>query len=414
MKDLGLPPFQSPHFYILSVFILLGAQWILPMPQDIHTFYVWMQLGFEKGILQIYQWSPAEVLEKHQEFSVNYPPLILFLYPFAWILHWLSVWPEWPSPFANLFFRLPLLLGHFFICLSLFKKRVNPNEKSQRLIWIFLFLLNPAFLVAGPVWGQLNFLLWGFIALSMIYWEDGKTGLSAFFAVLGALTKPQFIMFLPALALLLITYGNLKKCTRWGVCFLLILMGMISPWFVTQGWECLRAGYLRVSQNQYSIADIGYGLWWTLSNTFNIDLNQIRLGKLGAQSLAILIPNTVIGLLGGSRLLRRRSFHWEEFSAFSLLLLFCLLPGMNAQCLIFGTAFVCLVALKRPSQVFWAIGASLIQIYQLAYNAVWVPRTRLYLAIPTEVAKALGALCFLLVVTLAIYFATNRSSEASR
>ena len=92
-------------FFLITTLILVFAQIIQPHPQDIYTFYHWMQLAFERGIFHIYQWTPEEVLSRYQDFSPNYPPFIFSLYPVAYVLHHLNLWPNWPSVGANLFFR---------------------------------------------------------------------------------------------------------------------------------------------------------------------------------------------------------------------------------------------------------------------------------------------------------------------
>lgn len=396
---------MSGIVFVLGFLTLLGAQRLLPTPQDIHTFYVWMEMGFERGIFHIYQWTPAEVLSRFQEFSVNYPPLVLFLYPAAWILKSFGWWPSWPSPWANIFFRLPLLFGHFFVCLAIFKNQLSSFNKSQKWIWAFLLMSNPAFLIAGPVWGQLNFLLWGFIALSFIYFERGEISKSACYAVLGALTKPQFIMFLPSLLIVLVASKNPKKIMKWAFVFLMSLSFFTAPWLFTSGLDFLKSGYSRVSQGQYSLADIGYGFWWTWIHALKMAPERISFGGLKADQIAVIAPNLMIGMVGLYTLWRRQFIPWVEFSAFSLLLLFCFLPGMNAQCLVFGTAFVCLSAVKESSQRLWGVGLTLIQAYQLAYNAIWTPHTRLFIGLPVILSEWLGALCFIIILIAAIHFA---------
>ena len=46
---------------LTGALLLFLAEIIHPHPQDLHTMYTWMNLGFERGIFQIYQMdSPGD------------------------------------------------------------------------------------------------------------------------------------------------------------------------------------------------------------------------------------------------------------------------------------------------------------------------------------------------------------------
>ncbi len=387
-----------------SIGILFLAEIIQPHPQDLHTFYIWMQLAFERGIFHIYEWTPEEVLTRFQEFSPNYPPFIFSLYPLAWLLHHFDSWPIWPSIYANLFFRIPLLLGHLFLCLAIFR-RLKIKDPTTSSTWaIILLFLNPAFLVASPIWGQLNFLLWGTLTLSCLDWEIDKPLTSALWAALGAIIKPQFVMFLPLLTLLLVKKRNLTFFLKWLGTFAVGIFIFCSPFILTSGLDCLAKGYIRLTGGQYAVADIGYNFWWTLFQGLSLNLGSHLFG-ISYALIATLVGNSLVALMGYFFCFRSSKMDWLKLATLSLLILFCFLPGMNPQCLVFGTAFLSLLAIQKSELRFAALLLSTIQCLNLAFNAFWTPHTRFYLSLPVSVSKGTGIACFvgiLWILTLII------------
>ncbi len=379
----------------VSVAVLVVAQIVQPHPQDVHTFYIWFQLAFDRGIFHIYDWTAQEVLLRFQEFSPNYPPFIFSLYPLAALLNQFHMWPSWPSVGANLFFRIPLLLGQLFICFSVYRKLKMKNPDISPLWAGVLLFLNPAFIVAGPIWGQLNFLLWGTLALSGLEWENDNPTKSALWAALGAIIKPQFIMFVPLLGFLLVKKRSLAFTYKWLTAFLLGVLILCSPFLLTSGLDCLAKGYIRLTGGQYAVADIGYNFWWTLFSGLSVsNLGSYFLG-VPYSMIATLLGNGLVAAVGFFFCFRNYPIHWINLASYTLLTLFCFLPGMNPQCLVFGLGFFTILALKNASYRPLAILLSLIQCLNLAFNAFWTPNTRFYLALSPWVGKSVGVACFL-------------------
>jgi len=356
----------------------------------------------ERGLLHVYDWSAEEALQRYQDFAPNYPPFIFILYPFAYLLMKLQCWPSWPSFGANLFFRVPILVGHLLVCFALkqFIPQVN-NQKTYNL-WLFLLVLNPALLIGGPIWGQLNFLLWGVIALACFYWQKDHPNRAGFFTAIGALIKPQFIMFLPLLGTLLLSERKPGKAARCVFSFFATLCCFCLPFLLSSGLDCLTHGYIRVSGGQYALADIGYNFWWVLIKGLGISTGDTLFLGLPTRTIALLFPNVLLAMLSVVFIFFPGRGHWISFGTFSLLLLFCFLPGMNAHCLILGVSFLCLQTVFSPSLLPSALILSFVQILNLAYNALFTPHTRFYFSLPPWVGKAIGILSFFLILSAAL------------
>ena len=383
---------------VTGALLLFFAEIIQPHPQDLHTMYTWMNLAFERGIFQIYQWTPQEVLSRFQEFSPNYPPLIFSLYPFAWLLNQLHLWPSWPSAGANLFFRIPLVLGQIILLFAIYRSLTTRTPKPSFKWFLVLLCLNPAFLIAGPIWGQLNFLLWGIMALSFFKWEDNKPLASALLAALGAITKPQFVMFLPLIGFLLVKKRGPIFCVRWALTFIAAIFLYCSPFILTSGLDCLAKGYLRLAGTQYATADIGYNFWWTLFYGLPIPSLGSDLFTISYSLIAALMANGLVAAYGCIFCFRKTPMDWLKLATLTLLTLFCFLPGMNPQCLVFGVAFLCLSAIGIPNLRIAAITLSIVQCVNLAFNAMWTPSTRFYIGLSTGINRSIGVACFLIIM----------------
>jgi len=406
---------------VISMGIIFVAQLILPSPQDIHTFYTWYQLAFERGIFHIYDWTSQEVLIRYQEFSPNYPPFIFSLYPFAALLKSFGLWPSWPSVGANLFFRIPLILGQVFVCFAIFRKLKEKTPNLSNPWALILLFLNPAFLLAGPVWGQLNFLLWGTLALSGLEWDKDRPMASAAWAALGATIKPQFVMFLPLLGFLVVKKRSVAFASKWVATFLVGVVLFCSPFMLTSGLDCLAKGYIRLTGGQYGVADIGYNFWWTLFRGVSILSSGEKFFGVPYAMVATLLGNGLVVIWGYLFCFKKFEMDWMALAAYTLLTLFCFLPGMNPLCLLFGLGFLSLLAIKNPNYRIPALLLSLIQCVNLGFNALWSPNTRFYLALPEPLCKLLGIACFLgvlwvlfVIVSQSIFEPLERTEMSQR
>jgi Gpi18-like mannosyltransferase len=396
---------------VLSAAILFLAQIVQPHPQDVHTFYIWMQLAFERGIFHIYEWTPEEVLLRFKDFSPNYPPFIFSLYPLAWVLHHFNLWPSWPSVGANLFFRIPIVLIQLFLCYRIYQSLKKQVPYLSRKWALLLLFLNPAFIVAGPIWGQLNFLLWGTLTLSCLAWEDHKSVSSALWAALGATIKPQFVMFLPLLAFLMVKKREFKFIIQWFSVFASGVILYCSPFILTSGFDCLAKGYVRLTGGQYGIADIGYNFWWTLFHGLSLRAATHSIRGIPYSLIATVLGNGLVALAGYFFCFRSSTMNWLKLATLSLLILFCFLPGMNPQCLVFGVAFLCLRAIQVHRLRPIALLMSAIQCVNLAFNAVWTPNTRFYLSLPVSVGKTLGVACFIGIMVALVLVTLDQEDQ---
>ncbi len=361
------------------------AQWVTPTPRDIYFYNVWMDLAYRGGVGRVYSWPDADVEALYgPTFNVNYPPLIFYLYyPWYWLLKTGGVMPAWPSPWLNLFFRLPvaLLQTALYACAA----RALARYTSRGQLWLFALLgVNPALLLAGEVWGQFDALVWGCMFLSLELSARERDGRAGALSALAATLKPQFLLFLPALLLAFALNPRPRRARLWLTGFGAVFLLLWAPFLAGSGWAALHNSYSRVfGSHTADTRTTAFNLWWLVADLTGL-AGPWASGKWAGLGLMAALD---VFLLAAA--LRRRGgpLLVHAFCAAHLVGCFTLLTGMQARFLVYGLCSACLWAAAAPGLRAPAVVLSALQVINLSYNALWNPDSRWGSYIPPHVSR---------------------------
>jgi len=393
--------------------ILPLAQILLPTPQDLRFVLNWFEMADERGVFQVYSWTDREVAERFQGgFNANYPPLVfLIYYPAYRLLLSLGAWPTWPSTGINLFFRAPIAFGHWLLFVAVFrgKCRVAPGADLRCSL---LFGLNPALLLAGPVWGQFDVLLWGLMFLSLTAQTDAKYGLAGIWAALAALLKPQVLLFVPLAGWVWLRTPRLRRLGVGFSGFLGTVLVVTSPFLMVTGGQWLRSGYSRVFNAEGGgVTSTAFNLWWLASHLFGVTDANDRLLGLSCKHLGVL---AVAGVGGGVGFLYAFSRPRPLMGLVTIHLLACFLAltGLSERFLVFATASLCVWAVVDPRLTRPAIVLSCLQVVNLLHNTLYHPGARWGGFIPAAAAETVSVTAafltaFVLAWVLVIYIRSS-------
>ena len=165
---------------------------------DQQYFINWMQTLRLHGLGQVYA----------HDRTINYPPVFVFILSlYDQIIHFLGIRPTRGSfsiRFPSLLIDLVALL--FFV-------RMFPHIEPGRRMIAFVFLaLNPALIVVGPVWGQID-MLHSFLMVTTLYMLGKRNTVSGILFALALLTKFQAIIIAPIIGIYLLR--QLLQCKAW-------------------------------------------------------------------------------------------------------------------------------------------------------------------------------------------------------
>lgn len=299
-----------------------------------------------------------------EKFNGNYPPLYVFwlwvvskIYLIAdipvdktFMLKFLCLWPIY---FAH--------LGLVDITARLVSKSRLDSVKANLVL--AMIALNPAFLLDGPIWGQVDLFpcIFGVAALYCINFRH-KLKYAAMFFALALLAKFQMILLLPV-------FGGIflrRYRVSWkGIPVMVVAIALVFLPFIISGnlsGMLSRAYVGTTSQYPFSTYNAA-NLWMFLAG--NLSSDSTPFFGLSPEGIGFLLSPRWIGMILFSIIslyilkcaifarTLRRTFELATWSAFAF---FLLLPGMHERYLLYAIPFACIwFALDFRKSWPWAI-----------------------------------------------------------
>ncbi len=133
-----------------------------------------------------------------------------------------------------------------------------------------LYVLFPAALLIGPIWGQVDSILAFFLLLSVYYIGRDRPVHGAVAFTIGFLMKPQAIAALPFLAFWIIrdNWGNWRPIILCTVVPLLVMLVLITPFFEFQPWRLVEVLYDATNVASYRVNSFWAYNFWNFGGLF--------------------------------------------------------------------------------------------------------------------------------------------------
>lgn len=142
------------------------------------------------------RWAENLVLYAPGHFYEHDSSIYPALLPFLWIVGLLFNGDELSTAVKGLSIPFDLVIG-----VALFRLVGRRAGSGAGLVATACYLLNPALILAGPVWGQVDAAGALFFLLALVALSTDKFGLAGGLAIVAGLAKPQFgLVALPILA----------------------------------------------------------------------------------------------------------------------------------------------------------------------------------------------------------------------
>ncbi len=238
---------------------------------DIGLFRFWAAQLAEHGPTDFY----------NRDFFVDYAPGYMYV---LWIVGLLRQWLGLSDSQMEYVLKLPSiaadLAGAYVLYLLL-----GSCRREVRLAAAALYLIFPAALLVGAIWGQVDSLLALFLLLSVYYISRDRPVAGAVAFTVCFLVKPQAIAALPFLALWIMRHRppdwrevlpglRLPVPPKvWYECALagfLTLMVLITPFFTYKPWELVGQLYDATDVVQYRTNSFWAYNFWNLGGLFDM------------------------------------------------------------------------------------------------------------------------------------------------
>ena len=299
-----------------------------------------------------------------EKFDGNYPPLYVF---WLWVVSKVYVLTEIPVD-RTFMLKFVCLWPVFFVHLGLVdivsrfvvKSRLQPVMAN--LVMAFV-ALNPALLLDGPVWGQVDLFpcIFGIAALYCVNFKH-KMKYAAMFFALAVLAKFQMILLLPVFGGIFLR--QYKISWRGFPAMIVAVLLVFLPFIVSGNLGGMLSHAYVNTTSQYPFATYNAANLWMLT-VGNLSRDATPFFDLSADGIGFLLSPSRVGkilfvivsvyILKCSLFAKslRRTFELATLSAFAF---FVLLPGMHERYLAYAVPFACVwMALDLKKSWFWAV-----------------------------------------------------------
>lgn len=312
-------------------------------------------------------------------FNGNYPPLYIhWLYLVSKGLHYFEL-PIEPNDLCKFLWELPVLLSHCLLTWIVFTNLQKFNASTNQTLSIMLItVFNPAILIDGPVWGQVD-LIPPVLALSAILINFSKrySVLMLPLFTLALLTKFQMICFLPVVGILF--FHKFKTHLIGILLSLLTILAVFSPFIYVHYYkEAFQHAYID-TLGQYPVITMNAANLWVLLIGNNAPDNTQFLSQISSllppqliypKYLGMFLYSSVclsIFILGITNLIKTKKTHnTDEFLAnisfyamVSSIAFFTLLPAMHERYLFPAVVCAILYSSITKKYIAYAIALSL-------------------------------------------------------
>jgi len=209
-------------------------------------------------------WTGQLANKGYFQFNGNYPPLYIhWLYLVSKGLHYFAI-PVEPSDLCKFLWEFPVLISHCLLTWIVFRHLEKFKASANQTLGIMLLtVFNPAILIDGPTWGQVD-LFPTMLALGaiLINFSNRYAVLMLPTFSLALLTKFQMVCFLPIIGILFL--HKFKTHLVGIILSLLVILVIFSP-FIYVGYykQAFKQAYVD-TLGQYPVITMNAANLWVL------------------------------------------------------------------------------------------------------------------------------------------------------
>lgn len=209
-------------------------------------------------------WSHQLDKNGYSLFNGNYPPLYIhWLYVVSKTLHQFNL-PIEPNDLCKFLWEFPVLISHCILVTIIYKNLQKFNASSNQILCIMLMaVFNPAILIDGPIWGQVDLIPTVIAILAiLLHFSHRYSILMLPTFTLALLTKFQMVCFLPVVGILF--FHRFKTHILGILLSILVFLIVFSPFiYVDYFKEAFQAAYIE-TLGQYPVITMNAANLWIL------------------------------------------------------------------------------------------------------------------------------------------------------
>ena len=221
---------------------------------DIGIFQFWSTQLAEHGPWEFYD----------EDFFTDYAPGYMYVLLFIGELDQLF---DFNDPTFEYVLKMPAIVADLASAYLIYKL-LELQRMDLRLGAAALYLVFPATLLIGPIWGQVDSVLAALLLLSIYYIGRDRPLRGAMAFTLGFLVKPQAIAALPFLAIWIMRRHPPEVWVRITAICLGMAVLLIVPFFTYKPWELIEQLYNATNVENYRVNSFWAYNFWNIQGIF--------------------------------------------------------------------------------------------------------------------------------------------------
>ncbi len=215
---------------------------------DIGTFQSWSNTLANDGPWNFYD----------PDFFTDYAPGYMYV---LWTLGWLNKALHFSNGTFEYLLKLPAIAADLASAYLLYRV-LEGLRPAARLAASALYLMLPASLLIGPIWGQVDSILALFLLLSVYFIGRERPLPGALAFTVGFLVKPQAIAALPFLAFWIMRRHPPVVWLKITGASLLLAVILVTPFFTYEPWRLVSELYDATNVENYRVNSFwAYNFW---------------------------------------------------------------------------------------------------------------------------------------------------------
>ncbi len=214
--------------------------------------YMWISLILISLIIRIYlsqfegygsdiwlfkTWSRAAYYNEFQDFysSVwsDYPPFYIYILWFVgFIYKFFSSSFDISTTAFTIMIKSPANIIDIITSFLIFMIVKKYTEFRTALLIMLSYLFNPAIIYNSAIWGQVDSVNTFFILLALMFMESEKSELAGASMAVAILTKPQSLLLLPLIVILLVKSQKPFRIVRASIVSIAVFISLTLPFYL--------------------------------------------------------------------------------------------------------------------------------------------------------------------------------------
>lgn len=253
--------------------------------------------GYSQDLGYWQDWVRQLSTSGYDGFNGNYPPLYVHWLYIVGKFYTLSGIPLEHNDFLKFLTQIPVTIFHCLLVLLVFSqlRRFNASRSFIHTIML-LTALNPAILVNGPIWGQVDLIPAVMVFAAMLLAVDQRWSyLSIPVFALALLTKFQMIAFAPVFGFLF--FRNTSKHLI-GILLAIVLGAIVFLPSILAGhfWQAFKQAYVD-TLGQYPMTTFNAANIWILLTGNTAPDNIVLFGIASDSALATIFTAKYFGMI---------------------------------------------------------------------------------------------------------------------